>query len=210
MPEESSQVGVPDEASAWAIYNVVAARRLQWDNLLWQVPALSIAAQAFLMTIALSSSYETWPRRAAALLAVGMSLMSLNLLARQRLSEVIDAHFLAAFEKNFARWLPHLVIEGEENYPIEAVHGIEFKQRRDRLRGQRNDWRGMAWAAYLPSGKVWFVGLALFGAVAFLCFLGSFFGWAWIFAPSQGPEPLECVGNLSAEARIELAFRCFP
>ncbi|MDO8730993.1 MAG: hypothetical protein Q7L55_00220 [Actinomycetota bacterium] len=162
------------------------------------------------MTIALSSSYDVWPRRAAALLAVLMSLMGLNLLARQRLSEVTDAHFLAAFEKKFAPWLPQIVIAGEEKYPIDAVHGLEFKQRRDRVRSQRKDWRGMAWAAYFPSGKVWFVGLALFGAVALGCFVGSFLGWAWIFPPSQGAEAFECAGSLTAGANIELAFRCFP
>jgi hypothetical protein len=30
------------------VYQAVAARRLQWDNLVWQVPVLSLTAQAFL------------------------------------------------------------------------------------------------------------------------------------------------------------------
>jgi hypothetical protein len=32
-------------------YQAVATRRMQWDALLWQVPSLSLAAQAFLLTI---------------------------------------------------------------------------------------------------------------------------------------------------------------
>ncbi|MER6612681.1 hypothetical protein [Streptomyces xantholiticus] len=35
------------------VYQAVAARRMQWDALLWQVPALSLTAQAFLFTITL-------------------------------------------------------------------------------------------------------------------------------------------------------------
>jgi hypothetical protein len=37
------------------VYQAVVARRLQWDNLVWQVPLLSLTAQAFLFTIALGS-----------------------------------------------------------------------------------------------------------------------------------------------------------
>ena len=36
-----------------ATYGALATRRLQWDNLLWQVPILGLTAQAFLFTIAL-------------------------------------------------------------------------------------------------------------------------------------------------------------
>lgn len=41
----------PFDASGYA---ALAERRLQWDSLLWQVPVLSLTAQAFLFTIALS------------------------------------------------------------------------------------------------------------------------------------------------------------
>lgn len=36
-----------------AMYAVVAARRAQYHNMLWQVPTMSLTAQAFLFTIAL-------------------------------------------------------------------------------------------------------------------------------------------------------------
>jgi hypothetical protein len=43
-----------DHVLSAEVYTALAARRLQWDGLLWQVPSLSMTAQAFLMTITLA------------------------------------------------------------------------------------------------------------------------------------------------------------
>jgi len=168
------------DENMWAIYTVVAARRLQWDNLVWQVPALSLTAQAFLMTITLSADYDVWPRRAAALLSCVICLLSLNLLARQRLSELTDAHFLGSFEAKNATWLDGMVVDGEAE-PVGPIHGPRFKERREALRIENKDGRIMSFAARWTSSRVWFVGLALFGLVSLVVFVGSFVGWEWIF-----------------------------
>jgi hypothetical protein len=168
---------------AWIIYQVVAARRLQWDNLVWQAPALSLTAQAFLLTITLSAGYETWPRRAAAALALVVSLLSLNLLARHRLSEIADAQFLAAFEERHASWLNDMETDDGANGTRGPVHGPAFRERRKAVLAQRKDGAVMAWAAKWTSSKVWFWGLALFGVTAAAVLMGSFLGWEGIFPP---------------------------
>lgn len=100
------------------VYAVVAARRLQWDNLLWQVPILGLTAQAFLFTIQLGGDSRQVSRVIAALLSLVVTYLCVTLMARHRQAELFDAHWLEAFEK--------------EHWPqIEAVHGYSFAARRN-------------------------------------------------------------------------------
>ena len=71
------------------MYQVVAARRQNFDSMLWQVPALSLTAQAFLLVIALGSGSGHLARIAAGLLSAVTALMSVQLLLRRRLHEVL-------------------------------------------------------------------------------------------------------------------------
>ena len=70
-----------------AQYQVVAARRQNFDSMVWQVPALALTAQAFLMTIALGPGTGHLARIAAGLLSALAALMSGQLLLRQRVHE---------------------------------------------------------------------------------------------------------------------------
>lgn len=72
---------------------------MQWDALLWQVPSLSLAAQAFLLTIAFGPDTSRWSRLLSSGLAVVAALLSLHLLIRHRQAEVTDAEWLAEYEK---------------------------------------------------------------------------------------------------------------
>ena len=81
------------------MYQAVAARRLQWDNLLWQVPVLSLTAQAFLFTTALNADAAGWGRIVASLLSLIISVLSILLMARHRQGELTDAHWLERFEQ---------------------------------------------------------------------------------------------------------------
>jgi hypothetical protein len=129
-------------------YQVVAARRLQWDNLVWQVPILSLTAQAFLFTIALGTDTRPLARLASGVLSLVVTVLSITLMARHRQAE--DAHWLEAFEHE------HFGPEG-------AMHGHAFARRRDRF------------APHVPGGRLgplakqfraWTYGLAVFGTVA--------------------------------------------
>ena len=68
--------------------------------MLWQVPALSLTAQAFLLVIALGSGSGQLARLAAGLLSAVTALISVQLLLRQRLHEHADAIWLHNFEKD--------------------------------------------------------------------------------------------------------------
>ena len=80
------------------VYQVVAARRLQWDNLVWQVPALCLTAQAFLFTIAIGGTTSRLARIIASVLALLITVLCTTLMARHRQSEIHDANWLARFE----------------------------------------------------------------------------------------------------------------
>jgi hypothetical protein len=48
MEQQSPAGGHPSREEMLVMYQVVAARRQNFDPMLWQVPALSLTAQAFL------------------------------------------------------------------------------------------------------------------------------------------------------------------
>ena len=134
------------------VYQAVVARRLQWDNLVWQVPLLSLTAQAFLFTIALGNGTEVIARLVAATLSLVITCLSVTLMARHRQAELADSHWLEDYDQqNFA----HLV---------NPVHGVAFRRRRDATSIDAG-WIGHA-IPMLPGFKTWVVGLAIFGVAA--------------------------------------------
>jgi len=78
-------------------YQVVAARRQNYDNLLWQTPVISLTGQAFLFTIALGSGSKL-SRIIASLLALIAALASSQPLARHRHFEVYYSKLLESVE----------------------------------------------------------------------------------------------------------------
>jgi colanic acid biosynthesis protein WcaH len=83
-------------------YGIVAARRSSFDQMLWQTPVVSLTAQAFLFTIALSSEVAGSSRFIAAILAFITAAASIQLLIKHRFHEVKDACWLENFEKKNA------------------------------------------------------------------------------------------------------------
>ncbi|WP_433520764.1 hypothetical protein ACQPZ2_25575 [Nocardia pseudovaccinii] len=81
------------------VYRTVADRRLQYENLLWQVPALSLTAQAFLFSISMGADNDSIARIASSLLALIVSVISIMLMASHRLAERKDALWLERFEQ---------------------------------------------------------------------------------------------------------------
>jgi len=68
-------------------YTTLSDRRKHFDSLFWQIPALSLGGQAFLLSIALSDSSRPASRIIAALLGVFIAFVSLASLSRIRLYE---------------------------------------------------------------------------------------------------------------------------
>jgi hypothetical protein len=94
-PESSQSQGdafsPPDEFEEF-----VEERRRAIDQMIWQVPGLSVAAQAFLYVVALNSNVSDLVRMLAALIALIAALATVQLLLKHRFHEetfslVIDA-----------------------------------------------------------------------------------------------------------------------
>ena len=137
----------PAQPSADAVYAAVTARRTQFDNLLWQVPALCLTAQAFLFTIALGPDTSRVARTVACTLAVVASFLTVHLMTRHRQAEITDAEWLSAQEQGLG---------------IEA-HGPEWRRRRDAT--SSNAWV-FSPLARLAGYRTWAVGLSIFGLAA--------------------------------------------
>ncbi|WP_217549066.1 hypothetical protein [Streptomyces sp. GbtcB6] len=88
----------PDERLV--MYQVVAARHVGLDQMVWQVPGIALTAQAFLMTIGLGPGSGQLARLGSGLLSAVVAFMSVELLMRHRLSAIADAVWLERFERD--------------------------------------------------------------------------------------------------------------
>ncbi|WP_404381130.1 hypothetical protein LL946_12555 [Knoellia locipacati] len=89
-------------------YQLSMHRLVEADSKLWQVPGLSLTAQAFLLTIALGSrSYSANERLVAAALGLVVALASVQLMRRHRYHASCDVAFLQHVE--VAGAMPRLV-----------------------------------------------------------------------------------------------------
>lgn len=136
-----------------ALYQAVAERRLQYENLLWQVPAVSLTAQAFLFSVALSQNIDSFPQILSGVLALTVSVISIMLMASHHRAESRDAHWLERFEQQ------------ELGAGAWGAHGAAF-------RSQYVADPDAGWVANLLHLRlmfqVWVVGLGMFGLVAIL------------------------------------------
>lgn len=141
---------VDDDTALLAQYQVVSARRLQWDNLVWQVPIVSLTAQAFLLVIALGTDTRPLARLAAASLSLVTTVLSMMLMARHRQNEETDAHWLANFER--------------EHFGTDrVVHGVAFRVLRDQTRLRVP---GGTLGPFQMQYRTWMWGLTFFGGTA--------------------------------------------
>jgi hypothetical protein len=89
-------------------YQLSMQRLVEADSKLWQVPGLSLTAQAFLLTIALGGqSYDSQERLAAAGLGLVVALASVQLMRRHAFHSRCDVAFLRHVEG--AGHMPRLV-----------------------------------------------------------------------------------------------------
>lgn len=145
-----------DEPVGLDQYAIVAARRQQWDILLWQMPTMALTGEAFLLTIALAGSTSRTGRIVAAALALVVAMAALHSLSAHRLSELADAAWLREHE------LEHGAAE---------IHGISWRDRRvamvnDQLKSDRITDRLVARMYRFRSIAVWFWTMVLIAVTA--------------------------------------------
>jgi len=134
---------VLSDEQAFVQYQAVATRRAGFDSMMWQAPGLGLAAQAFLMTIALDPDTAQLAKVTSGLLSMVVSFMSVQLLAKHRRHELADSIWLQEFERR--RGLPEIHAPAEE-----------------RCRAAGMPSKGLV---KLRSHRVWTAGLTAFGFV---------------------------------------------
>jgi hypothetical protein len=95
--EENSQ----DQSVLSDIYKALTERRISHDNLTWQTPALSLTAQAFLLTISLGPSESQVSRTIASIISIMISILSVQLIERHSFFETTFSKILEEFEKKY-------------------------------------------------------------------------------------------------------------
>jgi hypothetical protein len=139
------------------IYDALAGRRLQWDGLLWQVPSLSMTAQAFLMTIALGPGSSRTARVVTSILSLVAAFATLQLFASNRRAELADAHLLELHEK--------------ATQPNVSIHGESYRDRRNAL--STGDWY-IDLLCRVRSYRVWIAALTIFALTSVVTLVLAF------------------------------------
>ena len=130
------------------LYQVVANRRLEYDTLMWQVPAISFTAQAFLFNIAFSSTNHL-AQILSAFLAFVIASISIQLMAKHRYHEEVDSRLLEKFEKDH-----------QLDTPLGCSPHASPKLRAGTVGKSPN------WLIKQSSYQLWLCGLLLFAIVA--------------------------------------------
>lgn len=142
---ESEEITASDPAT---VYNVVAAQMQQHDMLMWQVPVLSLTAQAFLFTIILGGDSSRTARVLASALAAISSILSMQLMAKHHWYRQLEWKWLGDFEEKHKMEHAH-------------AHGNDRASKRSLPQG----------IIYQSSYKLWQVGLSIFGLVSTICLI---------------------------------------
>jgi hypothetical protein len=100
--------GLTDEV-ALRMLESAETRRQSLDEMMWQVPGLSLAAQSFLLTIALGDTSTPLARLASGTLAFVASISTIQLLLKQRFHEL-----------EWSRWLENLA--DDHGWPLMHNH----------------------------------------------------------------------------------------
>ncbi len=146
LPAPAPQRAAVDRSDAdLLLYEIVAHRRMQYDGMMWQVPALSLTAQAFLLTIAVGPDSSPVARVVSGLLSAVIALISVQLMTKHRRHESVDSRWLEKFERDRG---------------LEPVHAPP------RGRAEALGLRRATWLERLSSFDVWRFGLVAFGVIA--------------------------------------------
>jgi hypothetical protein len=146
--EKKPKVDVPAELFG-SVYSTIAARRTAFDTLMWQVPTLGLAAQAFLLTIAYGPTSSQVARCVSGGLAAVVAMVAIQTMLKHRANEKTDNLILKEMEVGAgisvgAGANPH-------DAPMVRARAVENKLIENRLTQAR-------------SARLWVTSLLCFGA----------------------------------------------
>lgn len=79
-------------------FSLMEARRASFDQILWQVPVLSLAGQSFLLSIVLNPATTPMSRLLASLVALAFAVVVLQNLVRTRFTEQVYSEWVNTHE----------------------------------------------------------------------------------------------------------------
>lgn len=94
----------------------VTQRRQMFDQLVWQIPALTLTGESFLLTIALGAGVSNIARIIASGLGIIVAICCVQSLDRLKVSEWYDAHAL------------RIMLQKDNQDPIPAVLGQDYRK----------------------------------------------------------------------------------
>jgi hypothetical protein len=161
----------------------VESRRQAFDAMIWQVPGLSIAAQAFLYVVALDPGSSDWVRIFAGTLGVVAALATIQLLVKHRYHEETYSETIDASRR--ARGVPPF--RGVEWFKETALQDLEaVDEEIGELPPYVSRYREGSWrrkVAKPSSVGVWTLTLALFAVGDALIVVGAILDRACVLHP---------------------------
>ncbi len=154
-------------------YERLMARSVQTNSMQWQAPSLALAAQAFLLTIALRPGVSALSATIVCFVGLVTTVMALQLMARHRFYFHLDQRDMQDLEKAL------------------GILGISDRKCQE----ERHPSRRPAWLGGQQSFRVWQVGLLLIVLVDISIALDAWFPAEWV-AVGMGAALLTAEGFL--------------
>lgn len=149
-----------DPATAAMIFQTGESRRYAIDQMMWQVPALTLTAQAFLLTIAFGSQTSWIARVVAACVGLVTAGAGIQLLLRHRYHEFLTSNWL----ERLAAAHDWPILHHPDRAEAFAFHGDGHPARKD-------PWpRGRLAVAHSPG--IWIKALLVFATADCVVLLG--------------------------------------
>jgi hypothetical protein len=172
-PEDQTKlIRALDDPTAVMLFQTAESRRYTVDQMMWQVPALSLTAQAFLLQIAYSHDSRWTVRLVTAWLGLVTAAAAIQLLLKHRYHEELHSHWLERYAETRGWPLLHRP-RAEEAFAYA---------------GQEHPWkaqpRWIGWRiARFRSPYVWIATLVMFGCADLVVVAG----WADHVVTSANP-----------------------
>jgi hypothetical protein len=151
------------------LLNVYGTQFGSYTTLLWQVPALSLTAQSFLLTIALGSDTANFARIIVAALSMIIVIASYSLMHEQRGHALSHGEVAAKIAEQLK--LDKLVVDVDDSVPPRPTDAADL------WREQSNRLRNIARAGILYN--LWRITILLFFAADVLILISASRGYAW-------------------------------
>lgn len=170
-------------------YEMLTLRDVEKDALMWQAPSLALTAQAFLLTIALNPQSPVYAVLISSGLGFVVAGLSMQLMARHRLLNVLDRAYLHYLEEQTG--LRHISArsyfwpDGTYSVPAWIKQEDEVVEERWPNRGAPTK---VSKFANSRSYDIWIRGLAVFAILNVVLFLVALVMWLIPIVPTLLPR----------------------